>query len=137
MFIKEIFTFVIILIYHMINNKDFASRIKTIMEYYNLTATTFAASIKVQPSSISHLLSGRNKPSLDFVIKVLDQYKEVELYWLLNGKGSFPKGSMIKDPSAKPELAKQELLQSASDSPAIDKIIVFYKDGYFKAYKPS
>ena len=57
------------------------------MDYYNESASSFAEKIGVQRSSISHILSGRNKPSLDFVLKVLSSFPEVELYWLLNGKG--------------------------------------------------
>ena len=45
----------------------------------------------MQRSSLSHLLSGRNKPSLDFILKILDVFPEVDLYWVLNGKGTFPK----------------------------------------------
>jgi hypothetical protein len=40
---------------------------------------------------MSHLLSGRNKPSLDFILKINDVFPEVDLYWILNGSGSFPK----------------------------------------------
>ena len=75
----------------MINNSEFSKRLKKVLEYYQLSASAFAEKINVQRSSISHLLSGRNKPSLDFVLKVLHEFKEVELYWLLKGKGSFPK----------------------------------------------
>ena len=75
----------------MINNLDFAHRLNKVMDYYQLSAAAFADKINVQRSSISHLLSGRNKPSLDFVLKVLEEFTDVELYWLLNGKGSFPK----------------------------------------------
>ena len=55
----------------MINNLDFAHRLNKVMDYYQLSAASFADKINVQRSSISHLLSGRNKPSLDFVLKVL------------------------------------------------------------------
>ena len=74
----------------MINNVEFADRLKHVMEYYQLSASAFADRIQVQRSSISHLLSGRNKPSLDFVLRVIKEFEEVELYWLLNGKGTFP-----------------------------------------------
>lgn len=76
----------------MINTDDFVKRLETIFDYYGLTASSFADKINVQRSSISHLLSGRNKPSLDFILKVMDQFPDVELLWLLNGKGNFPKG---------------------------------------------
>jgi len=76
----------------MINTDDFVKRLETIFDYYSLTASSFADKINVQRSSISHLLSGRNKPSLDFILKVIENFPEVELLWLLNGKGNFPKG---------------------------------------------
>jgi hypothetical protein len=40
---------------------------------------------------LSHLLSGRNKPSLDFILKIVDVFPDVDLYWILNGKGVFLK----------------------------------------------
>jgi transcriptional regulator with XRE-family HTH domain len=76
----------------MINTDDFVKRLETIFDYYGLTASSFADKINVQRSSISHLLSGRNKPSLDFILKVMERFPDVELLWLLNGKGIFPKG---------------------------------------------
>ena len=76
----------------MINTDDFVKRLETIFDYYGLSASSFADKINVQRSSISHLLSGRNKPSLDFILKVIENFPDVELLWLLNGKGNFPKG---------------------------------------------
>ena len=51
----------------MVNIDDFIKRLEIILDYYNLTASSFADKINVQRSSLSHLLSGRNKPSLDLV----------------------------------------------------------------------
>ena len=75
----------------MVNIDDFVKRLEIILDYYGLNASSFADKIGVQRSSMSHLLSGRNKPSLDFVLKILDVFPEVDLYWILNGKGVFPK----------------------------------------------
>ncbi|MEZ0128950.1 helix-turn-helix transcriptional regulator [Flavobacterium sp. LBUM151] len=75
----------------MVNIDDFVKRLEIILDYYALNASSFADKIGVQRSSMSHLLSGRNKPSLDFVLKILDVFPDVDLYWILNGKGSFPK----------------------------------------------
>ncbi|MBA0885372.1 helix-turn-helix domain-containing protein [Flavobacterium undicola] len=77
----------------MVNTDDFIKRLEIILDYYGINASAFADKIGVQRSSLSHLLSGRNKPSLDFILKILDVYPEVDLYWILNGKGSFPKNS--------------------------------------------
>lgn len=75
----------------MVNIDDFVKRLDSLLEYYNLNAASFADKIGVQRSSLSHLLSGRNKPSLDFILKILEVFPEVDLYWILNGKGTFPK----------------------------------------------
>ena len=73
------------------NPEEIIARLKIVLKHYSLTSSTFADTIDVQRSSISHLMSGRNKPSLDFILKVITNFPEVDLYWLLNGKGSFPK----------------------------------------------
>jgi transcriptional regulator with XRE-family HTH domain len=75
----------------MVNIDDFVKRLEIILDYYSLNASSFADRIGVQRSSMSHLLSGRNKPSLDFVMKILEVFPDVDLYWILNGKGTFPK----------------------------------------------
>nr|WP_288837333.1 helix-turn-helix transcriptional regulator [uncultured Flavobacterium sp.] len=78
----------------MVNTDDFIKRLEIILDYYSINASAFADKIGVQRSSLSHLLSGRNKPSLDFILKILDVYPEVDLYWILNGKGDFPKNNL-------------------------------------------
>lgn len=120
----------------MINNTEFAARLRRIMDYYQLSGSAFAERIQVQRSSISHLLSGRNRPSLDFVMRVVKEFDEVELYWLLNGKGSFPENSV---PSEKPPIRESKEVDRPPPPVGqgeIERIVVFYKDGSFKAYAP-
>lgn len=122
----------------MINSVKFTERLQKVIDFYGETASSFAEKIGVQRSSISHILSGRNKPSLDFVMKVLHSYPEVELYWLLNGKGDFPSESKLSK-SENPNLTKpnHEIKTSKRESDSeIEKIVVFYRDGTFKSYKP-
>lgn len=146
----------------MVNSAKFAERLLKIMEEYELNATAFADKIEVGRSSISHILSGRNKPSLEFVMKVVETFPEVELYWLLNGKGTLPpvknsaenKSSDLFSKSAdtnesqKPQqipLNKQEDY-SAYMSPksfdddhprskGIKRIVIFYDDGTFESFE--
>lgn len=63
------------------------------MSHFKVTALELANNIGVQPSSVSHILSGRNKPSLDFVNKLLDKYPQVNFDWLVNGRGNMLKSS--------------------------------------------
>ena len=64
-----------------------------LMSHFKVTALELANNIGVQPSSVSHILSGRNKPSLDFVNKLLDKYPQVNFDWLVNGRGNMLKSS--------------------------------------------
>lgn len=133
----------------MINSEAFIKRLKKVMEYYGESASSFAEKISVQRSSISHILSGRNKPSLEFVLKTLTAFPEVELYWLMNGKGSFPKQDLIKEetktiatPPRNNTEAPQKIEQQQTSlnlktdtNKTIDRIVVFYSDGSFKNYE--
>ena len=127
----------------MVNTEAFSKRLKQIMDYYSLSSAGFAEAIGVNRSSISHLLSGRNKPSLDFVIKVVESFEEVELYWLLNGKGRFPNTASISKPKAATSSPEEEIKSEATPIPSnneegdIEHIIIFYKDGSFKKYRPN
>ncbi|WP_445713817.1 helix-turn-helix domain-containing protein [Flavobacterium sp.] len=153
----------------MVNIDDFIKRLEIILDYYNLSASAFADKINVQRSSLSHLLSGRNKPSLDFIIKVIEVFPEVDLYWILNGKGSFPKSENVvptilemenkstsisnKDninqeidlfsqeekvtPSILSDRNAVESIKTENNTEEeIERIVVFFKNGTFKNYKP-
>lgn len=128
-------------------------RIQLILKSKNLSSSQFADEIQVQRSSISHILSGRNKPSLDFVSKILSSYPELNSDWLLFGKGQ-----MIKQEKAvqkyteeiKPDLPaiekKEEVILEKETSPilqqnitddknlTIEKIVIFYSNGTFEEY---
>ncbi len=138
----------------MVNNTEFGKRLQIILDYYGISATDFSNQISVNRSTISHLLSGRNKPSLDFIMKVLGKFPEVELYWILNGKGRFPsektENSLISVSEEKKQktdvsLKQTERPQKQSHIPTeitkslvdekIERIVIFYKDGSFKSYK--
>jgi len=120
----------------MVNNENFINRLKEIMKYYDLTASLFADKISVQRSSISHILSGRNKPSLDFVLKITNSFLDVDIYWLLKGKGSFPKD--VTPPITPPTLSSKAEMNVKTIDLSIKKIqrvVVFYDDGTFEEYQ--
>ena len=95
----------------MVNIDDFIKRLEIVLDFYGLTASAFADKIGVQRSSLSHLLSGRNKPSLDLILKIIQNFPEVDLYWILNGKGNFPKTEVeVKKESITP-IAKNIALE--------------------------
>ena len=141
----------------MINSQDFIKRLQIIIDHYQLSAASLADKIAVQRSSISHLLSGRNKPSLEFVLKLVRQFPEVNLYWLLNGTGNFPSTlsefnipkEIISEGNKESErlndektteiskTLKEQMLHSNHyyTQDEIDTVIICYKNGNFKSYK--
>ena len=135
----------------MVNSPAFAKRIEKILSFYGISATAFADSIDFNRSTISHILSGRNKPSLEFVMKIVNTYPEVELYWLLNGKGVFPplEDSISNISEVKKITTSKEIEQPPqnldgfsasktqdSSQSKIDRIVIFYSNGSFKEYLP-
>lgn len=131
----------------MQNANDFVEKLEKILTYFQLSSSAFADKIGVQRSSLSHLLSGRNKPSLEFAVKVAETFPEVDLYWFLMDKGSFPKSttSATITSSEKNNLKPEEKITStepknqfvpSSNSENIDKIIVFYTNGTFTTHYP-
>jgi transcriptional regulator with XRE-family HTH domain len=77
-------------------------RFLQVMEYYNQSPSKFADELGVIRSSISHIISGRNKPGLDLIQKLLTTFPEVDADWLLLGKGKMiqPKEPDFKIPGA-------------------------------------
>lgn len=150
----------------MVNTDDFIKRLEFILDYYSLTASSFADRIGVQRSSMSHLLSGRNKPSLDFILKIIDIFPDVDLYWILNGTGTFPKNSEaientnqnigvsnidtptpidlfsqitipLESTTNHPKSKQIEVAAENENYDEIEKIVFFYKNGSFKIYSPN
>lgn len=138
----------------MVNSEDFIKKLEIIMEFYGLSATAFAEELEFNRSTISHLLSGRNKPSLDFVVKILQKYPEVTMSWLIFGKGNFPSSSEKIEKISKSEntsntiepgsanlLVKEIMMENdssankSSSAKRVEKIIILYSDGSFNIYE--
>ncbi len=128
-------------------NLEISNRLQKVISHFKLTSAKFADAIAVPRSSVSHILNNRNKPSLDFVLKVIKVYPEVDLYWLLEGKGDFPSPDQrinqsihtkIETTSNKSSNTTKELEKRASNSQKeINKVMIFYKDGTFESYNPN
>ena len=58
-------------------------KIKQILIDKNLTPSYFADEIGVQRSSISHILSGRNRPSFDIIQKIIRRFPELGYDWIM------------------------------------------------------
>lgn len=108
-------------------------RLKKIMDEGGLTPAQMADRIGVQRSAISHILSGRNKPSLDFVLKVLESFPEVSSEWLLRGQKMDVK---MAAPATRNEPTEQpENRSGISSGKAIEKVLILYTDKTVEEYR--
>ena len=78
-------------------------RITKVLEYSGFSASEFADEIDVQRSSISHIISGRNKPSLEFVTKIKNRFPELSWDWIILGTGEMKQTDSPFPISEKPE----------------------------------
>lgn len=86
---------VILQMYKPINHMN--SRISLVLKAKNITPAQLADELGVQRSGISHILNGRNKPSLDFIQKLLKRYPDISMSWLMFGDGPMMNPYPVKD----------------------------------------
>ena len=97
------------------------NRLKKWMESEGLKSSSFADKIGVNRATISHILSGRNKPSIDFLQKLLSNYPELNANWLITGIGF---------------MQENQNKQEDDTTKSIGKVVVFYDDKSFDELKP-
>ena len=136
-------------------------RIPKLIKSRKISASQFADEIGVQRSSVSHVLSGRNKPSLDFITKIIVTYPEVNPKWLLTGHGSMYSEDLNDDTPSRlvNQQTSLEVTEKDSDvadhiqafpgpnnkagssktttgSDAIDRIVIFFRNGTYEEFTP-
>ena len=120
-----------------------------------MTSQQFSNEIGIAPSSLHHIVSGRNNPSLEVIQKILDRFLYLNAEWLINGKGTpfkdLVQGELFDIPENKNEnrseikgsadVHKQEIKKVSevsalikSSKKNIDRIVVFYSDNTFTVY---
>lgn len=145
-----------------LNLYSMQERFKQLLEEKELTATRFAAMIKVNASAMSHILNGRSKPGFDVLDKIAQAFPDVNLNWLISGKGTIYNNSTVNPIKAqpvqkslfeeepkKPEAPAEPPVKTAPAgysaeigaaviaAPAnkkIKRIILFFDDGSFEDY---
>lgn len=121
----------------MLNIDGFLKRLEELMKNHQLNAAAFAEKIGVQRSSVSHILSRRNKPSLEFIFKIQSQFEEVNFDWLLLGVQN--KITPIDQELHNLDSITSNIdlkLKSHNDEIEVTQIIQTYKDGSFRVYLP-
>ena len=137
------------------------TRLKQFLAAENITQAQFADNIKVVRASVSHVLSGRNNPSYDFIKAIMLHYPRLNIEWLIFGKGKMYKGAQeqetplflnesveseskiaeFTDFSENPAVPEpvQNPLSAAQQTPQVQykdkkaiKVIIMYDDGTYQ-----
>jgi transcriptional regulator with XRE-family HTH domain len=124
---------------------EIKDRIRMIIDSHQLTAGAFAERIGVQRSNVSHVLSGRNKPSFEFVEKLLIAFPKVQAHWLLTGKQAAAdavpvdtnRELVVKEESPLVYERPQTAVKAPEKGRSVVKIVTFYDDFTFDAYFPN
>ncbi len=138
----------------MMDEKD---RLLAVMKGEGLSAKQFAEEVGIQPGTVSNILSGRNKPSLEVMQKVLKRYDNIASDWLISGNEPMYRikndsqttlfdsqnnqTNVLGQSEQRPvneEKRSQEIpatvLQKIDSTREIQKIVVFYNDGTFEEF---
>lgn len=99
---------------------EMKDRIAHIIRAKNLTAAEFAIQLGIQPSNVSHLLAGRNNPSLDFVKKLKETFPEYNLDWIVFGKGPMTVSDSLFDQKTLSEQKIEDIQANNVDVPAFE-----------------
>lgn len=104
-------------------------RILSFLEAENISQAQFADSIGVARASVSHIISGRNKPGFDFIERTARRYPLLSLEWLITGKGP-----MYNSPADR-MLTGATNSESIASGRKISRVTVFFDDGTFEEFK--
>ncbi|WP_215238503.1 helix-turn-helix transcriptional regulator [Dyadobacter helix] len=142
---------------------DLTDKIKMILAIKNLSPSIFADEIGVQRPSISHILAGRNKPSLDIVQKIVKRFPDLGLNWILDDEELMLESDEITSSSSEryaPKSPQKNMVQTAPElnrrldseptpvyenlnalpgaiktEKKVERIMLFYSDGTYQEFK--
>lgn len=122
-------------------------RIQRLLEEKKISASKLAEKLEVQPSGISHILSGRNKPGMDFIVKCLNAFPDINPEWFVLGTGPMYRASSDNIPTTDTnDMEKKSPLHLSVPEPSQGDINInaptndkdlFSSDDYFATTKES
>ena len=134
-------------------------KLRILLQSENLTASRLAEILEIKPAAVSHILSGRNKPSFDLLCKIVNRFPHINPYWLLGDaqemrNANMPNSTEVQHGTSGGTLFDQvegttsksenlDIYQFSDNKPSrtsgsanIEKIIVVYSDHSFEELTP-
>ena len=131
-------------------------KLRILMQHENLTASKLSDILEIKPAAISHILSGRNKPSFELICKIVNRFPHINPYWLLGDSQDIlnsnaqistsenlvkNEGTLFDMEEKKTESSEVPTISEPTSIPTltrtdIDKIIIVYRDQTFEELRP-
>lgn len=134
-------------------------KLRILMQSENLTASRLAEILEIKPAAVSHILSGRNKPSFDLLCKLVNRFPQINPYWLLGDAQEMRNPNVPFSTSEQPSESSATLFDLGEQQPEptinpkavassenlavptlgrsdIEKIIIVYHDQTFEELRP-
>ena len=131
-------------------------KLRILMQNENLSASKLADILEIKPAAVSHILSGRNKPSFELICKIVNRFPHINPYWLLgdsqdilNSNAQIPtlenltenEATLFDDAEKKVENPEMPTVSEPTTLPSfsrsdIEKIIIVYRDQTFEELRP-
>lgn len=118
---------------------EIRDRLTQILTHKQMSSSAFADFLEIQRSNMSHYLSGRNKPGVEILQKILDKFPDINAEWLIMGRGEMtnhPQADIFQDyqnqnsiPSPQPPVLKK-VVQNRK----VDKITIYFDDGTYQDF---
>lgn len=118
---------------------EIRDRLTQILSLKQMSSSAFADFLEIQRSNMSHYLSGRNKPGVEILQKILDKFPDISAEWLMMGRGEMTNQAQIDSfqgysnpnpyPSSQPPILKK-IVQNRK----VDKITIYFDDGTFQDF---
>lgn len=118
-------------------------RLLQFLQAENITQTQLADTLSVARGSVSNILAGRNKPGYDFLESLILHYPNLNLEWLLSGKGKMYHDAAEQAPAETPSSQEDPVqldlfsIQAPASNKEISKIMVFFSDKTFQEFRQS
>lgn len=116
---------------------ELRDRLTQILSHKQMSPSAFADLLEIQRSNMSHYLSGRNKPGVEILQKILAKFPDISTDWLMMGRGEMtnqPQTDMFHGYSNPTPSPQPPVLKKIVQNRKVDKITIYFDDGTYQDF---
>ncbi len=113
---------------------EIRDRLTQILTHKQMSSSAFADFLDIQRSNMSHYLSGRNKPGVDILQRILNKFPDINADWLIMGRGEMSSNGQTDIFQGYSAPVPPPVLKKVVQNRKVDKITVYFDDGTFQDF---